>query len=48
MLNSTIVQSLREQGGLPDVWRMSATYLPGHPKMIAAQNDLKNIDRQIA
>ena len=26
---------------------LSATYLPGHPKMIAAQNDLRNIDRQI-
>ncbi len=29
------------------VAELSATYLPSHPKMIAAQNDLRNIDRQI-
>lgn len=49
VLNSTIVQSLREQqvASARRVAELSATYLPGHPKMIAAQNDLKNIDRQI-
>jgi polysaccharide biosynthesis transport protein len=49
VLNSTIVQSLREQQvtSARRVAELSATYLPGHPKMIAAQNDLKNIDRQI-
>ena len=49
VLNSTIVQSLREQQvtSARRVSELSATYLPGHPKMIAAQNDLRNIDRQI-
>ena len=49
VLNSTIVQSLREQqvASARRVAELSATYLPGHPKMMAAQNDLKNIDRQI-
>ncbi len=49
VLNSTIVQSLREQqvASARRVAELSATYLPGHPKMIAAQNDLRNIDRQI-
>jgi polysaccharide biosynthesis transport protein len=49
VLNSTIVQSLREQQvtSARRVAELSATYLPGHPKMIAAQNDLRNIDRQI-
>ncbi len=49
VLNSTIVQSLREQqvASTRRVAELSATYLPSHPKMIAAQNDLRNIDRQI-
>jgi polysaccharide biosynthesis transport protein len=49
VMNSTIVQSLREQqvASARRVAELSATYLPGHPKMIAAQNDLRNIDRQI-
>lgn len=49
VLNSTIVQSLREQqvASARRVAELSATYLPSHPKMIAAQNDLRNIDRQI-
>lgn len=49
VLNSTIVQSLREQQvtSARRVAELSATYLPSHPKMIAAQNDLRNIDRQI-
>ena len=49
VLNSAIVQSLREQQvtSARRVAELSATYLPSHPKMIAAQNDLGNIDRQI-
>ena len=48
-MNSTLVQNLREQQvtSARRVAEFSATYLPGHPKMIAAQNDLRNIDRQI-
>ncbi len=49
VLNSVIIQNLREQqvASARRVAELSATYLPGHPKMIAAQNDLRNIDRQI-
>ena len=49
VMNSAIVQSLREQQvtSARRVAELSATYLPNHPKMIAAQNDLRNIDRQI-
>jgi hypothetical protein len=49
VMNSAIVQNLREQQvtSARRVAELSATYLPGHPKMIAAQNDLRNIDRQI-
>ena len=49
VLNSAIVQNLREQQvtSARRVAELSATYLPNHPKMIAAQNDLRNIDRQI-
>ena len=49
VMNSAIVQSLREQQvtSARRVAELSATYLPSHPKMIAAQNDLRNIDRQI-
>ncbi len=48
-LNSPLIQSLREQqvASARRVAELSATYLPSHPKMIAAQNDLRNIDRQI-
>ena len=49
VMNSPIVQRLREQQvtSARRVAELSATYLPNHPKMIAAQNDLRNIDRQI-
>ena len=49
VMNSALVQNLREQQvtSARRVAELSATYLPGHPKMIAAQNDLRNIDRQI-
>ena len=49
VMNSAIVQQLREQQvtSARRVAELSATYLPSHPKMIAAQNDLRNIDRQI-
>jgi uncharacterized protein involved in exopolysaccharide biosynthesis/Mrp family chromosome partitioning ATPase len=49
VLNSVIIQNLREQqvASTRRVAELSATYLPNHPKMIAAQNDLRNIDRQI-
>ena len=49
VMNSPIFQNLREQQvtSARRVAELSATYLPSHPKMIAAQNDLRNIDRQI-
>jgi uncharacterized protein involved in exopolysaccharide biosynthesis/Mrp family chromosome partitioning ATPase len=49
VMNSALVQNLREQQvtSARRVSELSAIYLPGHPKMIAAQNDLRNIDRQI-
>ncbi len=49
VLNSPLIQSLREQqvASARRAAELSATYLPSHPKMIAAQNDLRNIDRQI-
>jgi uncharacterized protein involved in exopolysaccharide biosynthesis len=49
VMNSPIFQNLREQqvASARRVAELSATYLPSHPKMIAAQNDLRNIDRQI-
>jgi succinoglycan biosynthesis transport protein ExoP len=49
VLNSTNVQRLREQQAISarKVAELSATYMPNHPKMMAAQNDLTNINRQI-
>ena len=49
VLNSPNVQRLREQQvtSARKVAELSAIYLPNHPKMMAAQNDLSNIDRQI-
>ena len=49
VMNSPMFQNLREQQvtSARRVAELSATYLPSHPKMIAAQNDLRNIDRQI-
>jgi polysaccharide biosynthesis transport protein len=49
VLNSPIIQRLREQQvtSARKVAELSATYLNGHPKMIAARNDLRNVDKQI-
>ena len=49
VLNSSIVQRLREQQVAVErkYTELSATYLPNHPKMIAAQKEANNIDRQI-
>jgi polysaccharide biosynthesis transport protein len=49
VLNSPIVQRLREQqtASVRRLSELSATYLNNHPRMIAAQNDVTNIDRQI-
>jgi uncharacterized protein involved in exopolysaccharide biosynthesis/Mrp family chromosome partitioning ATPase len=49
VLNSPNVQRLRDQQATASrkVAELSAIYLPNHPKMMAAQNDLTNIDRQI-
>lgn len=49
VLASPLIQRLREQqiGLRRQVSELSVTYLPGHPKMIAAQNDLQDLNRQI-
>ena len=49
VLSSPNVQRLREQqvSAARAVAELSATYLPNHPKMIAAQNQMNNINRQI-
>jgi polysaccharide biosynthesis transport protein len=49
VLNSPNVQQLREQQvtAAKLVAELRATYLPNHPKMIAAQNQLNSVDRQI-
>jgi polysaccharide biosynthesis transport protein len=49
VLASPIVQRLREQQVTTSrkISELSATYLGNHPKVIAAQRDLANIDRQI-
>jgi polysaccharide biosynthesis transport protein len=45
VLNSPLIQNLREQqsGANRKVSELSATYLPNHPKMIAAQKELAAI-----
>jgi len=45
VLSSTLVQALREQEVQAErkVAELSATYLPGHPKMIAAMKELDGI-----
>jgi polysaccharide biosynthesis transport protein len=49
VLNSPIIQRLREQqvtaGG--KLAELSATYLGNHPRMIAARNDLRNVEKQL-
>lgn len=49
ILSNTVVQNLREQqvGAERKVSELSATYLPGHPKMIAAQKELSSINAQV-
>jgi polysaccharide biosynthesis transport protein len=49
VLGSPNVQRLREQQVTAArlVAELSATYLPNHPKMIAAQNQLTSVNRQI-
>lgn len=49
VLNSPIIQRLREQqvAAASKVAELSATYLSSHPKMIAAQNDVRNVDKQV-
>ena len=49
VLNSPIIQRLREQqvAAASKVAELSATYLSNHPKMIAAQNDVRNVDKQV-
>ena len=49
VLSNTVVQNLREQqvGAERKVSELSATYLPGHPKMIAAQKELASINAQV-
>ncbi|MBG1231783.1 GumC family protein [Aestuariivirga litoralis] len=49
VLSSTLVQALREQEVQAErkVAELSATYLPGHPKMIAAMKELNGINAQV-
>lgn len=49
VLNSPIIQRLREQQvtAAGNVAELSATYLSSHPRMIAAQNELRNVERQL-
>ena len=49
VLASAAVQRLKEQRGeaARRVAELQATYLPNHPRMIAAQSELSNIDRQM-
>ncbi len=49
ILSNTVVQNLREQqvGAERKVSELSATYLPSHPKMMAAQKELTSINTQV-
>lgn len=49
VLNSATIQSLRGQqvNAARKVAELSATYLANHPKMIAARNELANVERQL-
>lgn len=49
VLSSPIIQRLREQQvtAAGKVAELSATYLSSHPKMIAAQNELRNVEKQL-
>ena len=48
VLASAVIQRLKEQRteAARAVAELSATYLANHPRMIAAQNQLRNVDRQ--
>ncbi len=49
VLASPVFQSLREQQVIAqrNISELSATYLPNHPKMMAAQKQLSTVDQQI-
>ncbi|MCX7347585.1 MAG: exopolysaccharide transport family protein [Alphaproteobacteria bacterium] len=49
VLASAAVQRLKEQrsDAARRLAELSATYLPGHPKMVAAQGEVTSVDRQI-
>ncbi|MDO8421341.1 MAG: polysaccharide biosynthesis tyrosine autokinase, partial [Parvibaculum sp.] len=49
VLQSSLIQSLRQQEVAlrADIAQMSETYLPSHPKMISAEANLADLDRQI-
>jgi polysaccharide biosynthesis transport protein len=49
VLNSPLIQNLREQqsGATRKLSELSGTYLPNHPKMIAAQRELASINASI-
>lgn len=49
VLNSPLIQNLREQqsGATRKLSELSGTYLPNHPKMVAAQRELASINASI-
>lgn len=49
VLSNTLVQALREQQvtAQRNVEQLSATYLPNHPKMIAAMKELESVNTQV-
>ena len=49
VLNNQVVQRLREQqvAAMRKVSELSATYLPSHPKMIAASRELLGVEKQL-
>ena len=49
VLSSPVIQNMREQqaGAARKISELSAVYLPNHPKMIAAQQELSSINRNI-
>ncbi len=49
VLNNQVVQRLREQqvAAMRKVSELSATYLPSHPKMIAASRELVGVEKQL-
>ena len=49
VLNSATIQRLREKqtSATQKISELSATYLPSHPKMLAASRELADVDRQV-